>query len=305
MPVSTSLGFYNPSVLHHEACWSEKYQSDQIGSSICIVIKIKFKMIIMFTKPCVIWFMLLSQQTWKVSIYSQHSLHPGCSRLECFFLIPYFLNSLLLSCDFAMHQSGPSHSLIHWVWTWLSDFCFWGLWKFKILLQVLVWPFQILRPTMRRACTSDPHFLWPGLQRDLWGKPETYLHSGTKQGSPTSLDEGSPTLTNANCCWSWSSNPLATWREEPFTGKDPDAEKDWGQEEKGVGEDEMVGWHQRPNGHEFEQTTGDSEGQRSLACCSPWGCKETDMTERLNNKIHEWLHLRESGDLLPYSMQWF
>ena len=88
-----------------------------------------------------------------------------------------------------------------------------------------------------------------------------------------------------------------------LTGKDPDAEKDWGQEQKGVVEDEMVGWHQRPNGHEFEQITGDSEGKRSQECCSPWGCKETDTTERLNNKIHEGLHLRESGDLLPYSLQ--
>ena len=56
-------------------------------------------------------------------------------------------------------------------------------------------------------------------------------------------------------------------------GKDPDAGKDWGQE-KGVTENEMVGWHHRPNGHEFEQTLGDSDGQGSLACCSPWGCKE-------------------------------
>ena len=47
-------------------------------------------------------------------------------------------------------------------------------------------------------------------------------------------------------------------------------------------EDEMVGWHHRLNGHEFEQTPGDSEGQRSLACCK-WGHKELDMTERLNN----------------------
>ena len=52
-------------------------------------------------------------------------------------------------------------------------------------------------------------------------------------------------------------------------------------------EDEMVGWHQRLNGHEFEQTTGDSEGQGNLKCWSPRGCKEADMTERLNNKIHE------------------
>ena len=43
-------------------------------------------------------------------------------------------------------------------------------------------------------------------------------------------------------------------------------------------EDEMVGWHHRLHGHEFEQTTGDGEGQGSLACCSPWGCKESDMT---------------------------
>ena len=49
-------------------------------------------------------------------------------------------------------------------------------------------------------------------------------------------------------------------------------------------EDEMVGWHHRFNRHEFEQTMGDSEGQGSLACCSPWGCKESDTTERLNNK---------------------
>ena len=48
-------------------------------------------------------------------------------------------------------------------------------------------------------------------------------------------------------------------------------------------EDEMVGWHHRLNGHEFEQTQGDGEGQGSLACCSPWGHKESDMTERLNN----------------------
>ena len=47
-------------------------------------------------------------------------------------------------------------------------------------------------------------------------------------------------------------------------------------------EDEMVGWHHQLKGHEFEQSLGDSEGQGSLACCSPRGCKESDMTERLN-----------------------
>ena len=55
------------------------------------------------------------------------------------------------------------------------------------------------------------------------------------------------------------------------------------EEEEGITEDEMVGWHHRLDGHEFEQAPGDSEGQRRLACCSPWGCKELDTTERLNN----------------------
>ena len=71
-------------------------------------------------------------------------------------------------------------------------------------------------------------------------------------------------------------------------GRDPDAGKDWGQEEKGMSEDEMVGWHHQFNGHEFEQILGDSEGQGNLMCCSPWGRREEDTTEWLNNnkKVH-------------------
>ena len=53
-------------------------------------------------------------------------------------------------------------------------------------------------------------------------------------------------------------------------------------------EDEMVGWHHRLNGHEFEQAVGDGEGQGSLACCRPWGHKESDMTECLNNNNNNW-----------------
>ena len=64
-------------------------------------------------------------------------------------------------------------------------------------------------------------------------------------------------------------------------GKDPDAGKDWRQE-KETTEDEMVGWHRQLNGHEFEQALGVGDGQGSLACCSPWGRKESDTTERLN-----------------------
>ena len=67
--------------------------------------------------------------------------------------------------------------------------------------------------------------------------------------------------------------------------KDPDAGRDWRWEEKGVTEDEMVGWHYRLNGHEFEQVPGDSEGQGSLVCCSPWGRRELDRTEGLNRNF--------------------
>ena len=64
--------------------------------------------------------------------------------------------------------------------------------------------------------------------------------------------------------------------------KDFDSGKDWRQEEKATAEDEMVGWHHRLNGHEFESTPGVGDGQGGLAFCNPWGCEKSDMTEWLN-----------------------
>ena len=64
-----------------------------------------------------------------------------------------------------------------------------------------------------------------------------------------------------------------------LTGEDPNTGEGRGQEEKGMAEDEMAGWHHRLNGHGFEWTLGAGDGQGSLACCSPWGCKELDMTQ--------------------------
>ena len=64
--------------------------------------------------------------------------------------------------------------------------------------------------------------------------------------------------------------------------KDPDAGKDWGQEEKGMTEDEIIGWPYWLNGHGFGWTPGVGDGQGSLACCGSWGCKESDTTEHLN-----------------------
>ena len=69
--------------------------------------------------------------------------------------------------------------------------------------------------------------------------------------------------------------------------KDPDAGKDWSQKEKGTTEDEMVGWHNWLSGHEFEQAQEDGGGQGRLACCSPWCCKESDLTEWLNTIISD------------------
>ena len=71
-----------------------------------------------------------------------------------------------------------------------------------------------------------------------------------------------------------------------LTGKDPDAGKDWRWEEKGMTEDEIAGWHHWLDGHEFEQALGAGDAQGSLACCSPWGHQELDMTEWLNWTEH-------------------
>ena len=79
-------------------------------------------------------------------------------------------------------------------------------------------------------------------------------------------------------CWSWSSDTLATWCKEPAHWKRPDAGKDWGQNEKEATKKELVGWFHWLNGHEFDQTLGDSEGQGSQACCRLWGCRELDKT---------------------------
>ena len=68
-------------------------------------------------------------------------------------------------------------------------------------------------------------------------------------------------------------------------GKDPDAGKDWGQEEKGATEDEMIGWHCWRSGHQYGQTQGDSDGKRSLACCSLWGSRvRHNLTTEQNKK---------------------
>ena len=91
--------------------------------------------------------------------------------------------------------------------------------------------------------------------------------------------------------------------------KDPDAGKDWGQEEKGATKDEIVGWHHRLKGHESESTPRDSEGQRSLVCCSPWGHKEWDITEWLSNnkaevQMKEMNWVSPEACIFPHTERW-
>ena len=82
--------------------------------------------------------------------------------------------------------------------------------------------------------------------------------------------------------WSPDAKSWLTW-------KDPDAGRDWGQEEKGTTEDEMAGWHHQLDAHEFERTPGVCDGQGGLACCDSWGRKESDTTEQLN--WTEWINI--------------
>ena len=82
-----------------------------------------------------------------------------------------------------------------------------------------------------------------------------------------------------------------------LTGKDPDTGENWRQEEKGMTEDEMVGWHHWLDEHEFEQALGVGDGQGTQLCCSPWGHKEWDTTEWLN-----WTELNWKLGLCPNSL---
>ena len=113
--------------------------------------------------------------------------------------------------------------------------------------------------------------------------------------SPLDCEEIKPVNPKGNQAWifikdwiHWKAEAEAPLLWSPdsksqLTGKDPDARKDRRQEEKGTIDDEMVGWHYQLNGHEFEQAPGDGEGQGILACCRPWGCKQLDTKEGLNN----------------------
>ena len=110
--------------------------------------------------------------------------------------------------------------------------------------------------------------------------------------SPLDCKEIKAVNSNGNQSWIFigstdaEAEALILWPPDVknwLIGKDPNAGKDWRREEKGMKEDEMVGWHHQLNGHEFELALGVDDGQGGLTCCSPGGCKELDRTELLNN----------------------
>ena len=116
-----------------------------------------------------------------------------------------------------------------------------------------------------------------GVGKDFW---ESLGQQGGQTGQ--SYRKSVQNIHLKDWCSSLSPNILAIWCEElTHWKKNSDAWEEWRQEEKGTTEDELIGWHHE-FGHEFEQALGVGDGQGILVCCSPWGCKESDMTERLN-----------------------
>ena len=119
--------------------------------------------------------------------------------------------------------------------------------------------------------------------------------------SPLDSKEIQPVHPKGNKSWIFIGRTAAEaetpilWPPDVAIWKDPDAGKDWRQEEKGTTEDEMVGWHHRLNGHEFEQALGVGDEQGGLACCSPWGSQrvgynwatELNWTEMKNQYVPE------------------
>ena len=203
----------------------------------------------------------------------------------------------------------------------LQNYCTWLLqsWNEKTLAP---WKESYDQP-QQHIKEQKHHFADKGLSSQSYGFPSSYVwmwELGHKEGwtlknwcfwtvvlektleSPLNCKEIQPVHPKGNQSWIFigrtgaeAETPILwlpdvkNWR----IGKDPDAGKDWGQEEKGATEEEIVGRHHWLSEHEFEQTPGDSEGQRSLACKSPWGCKESDdfVTKQRQQRLHPaWLH---------------
>ena len=128
------------------------------------------------------------------------------------------------------------------------------------------------------------------MSKSLYGHIWTVVLVKTLK-SPLDCKEIQPVHSKGNQPWVFygrndaKAETLVLWPPQAkswLIGKDSDAGRDWGQEEKGMTEDEMAGWHHQLDGHESQWTLGVGDGQGGLACCDSWGRKESDTTERLN-----------------------
>ena len=147
----------------------------------------------------------------------------------------------------------------------------------------------------RKLHTKELMLLNCGVGEDSW-EPLGQQEDQTSQISRKSIQN----IPWKVWCWSWSSNTLATFCEELTHRKDPDAGKDWRQEEKGTTEDEMVLCHHWLDGHEFEQAPGFGDRQASLTCCSSWDHKERNTTEQLNWINLIWIHYPLSNVFISF-----
>ena len=129
---------------------------------------------------------------------------------------------------------------------------------------------------------------WRRVLRVLWTARKSN-QSILKEISPGCSLEGLMLKLKTPILWPPDAKSWLIW-------KDPDAGRDWGQEEKGTTEDEMAGWHHRLNGHEFEWTPGVGDGQGGLVCRNAWDRKESDTTEWLNWTDPHSLHNSKVND---------
>ena len=137
----------------------------------------------------------------------------------------------------------------HYVWCRLLGFCSLESWRSSPLL-IFFWECQLVCFKRISSCRSEGDQPW-----DFFGRNDAQAETSVLWPP------------RAKSC---------------LVGKDSDAGRDWGQEEKGTTEDEMVGWHHQLDGHGFGWTPGVGDGQGGLVCCDSWGCKESDTTEQLN-----------------------
>ena len=139
-------------------------------------------------------------------------------------------------------------------------------------MDVRVWPKRRLSPERIDAFKLV-------LEKTLESSLDCNIKPVNPKGSQSWIFIGRSDVESKSIRW------LILWpldSKNCLIGKDPYAGKDWRREEKGMTEDEMVGWHHWLYGHDFEQALGVGDVQKNLECCSPWSLKESDTTERLN-----------------------